>query len=165
MRGVSFFARLFASAWPPGPKTPFAAGVAALERRRFDDALAHFAVALEYAESERERAVVHNKLGLTYLRRGDRQGAVAAFTAALDADDRCVAAIVNVGNLLLEDGILDDAVAHYKAALALDDGFGAAHLNLGIAYKRQGRQPEAVREFRRAARLEAQRRTGSREPN
>jgi tetratricopeptide (TPR) repeat protein len=152
---VSFFARLFGSTWPRAPKTPFAAGVAALDKRRFDEALTHFAAALAQAASARERALVHNKLGIAYLRRGDRPAAVGAFCAALDADQRCVPAIVNVGNLLLEDGVLDDAVAHYAAALSIDDTYAAAHLNLGIAYKRQNRRAEAVREFRHAARLEA----------
>jgi tetratricopeptide (TPR) repeat protein len=146
---------MFGTTWPRAPKTPFAAGVAALEQRRVDEALAHFATALASAASDRERALVHNKRGLALLVRGDRNAAVAAFVAALDADDRCAPAIVNVGNLLLEDGILNDAVAHYEAALAIDDASAAAHLNLGIAQKRLGRRTEAVREFRRAAALEA----------
>jgi tetratricopeptide (TPR) repeat protein len=150
---VSFFARLFGSTWPGVPKTPFAAGVAALERRRIDEALAHFAHALAYATSESERALVHNKCALAHLRRGDREAAVAALTAALEADARCVPALVTAGNLLLEDGAVDDAVAHYQSALTIDDTYAAAHLNLGIAYKRQGRRAEAVREFRRAHRL------------
>ncbi len=124
---------MFGTTWPRAPKTPFAAGVAALDQQRVDEALAHFATALASAASDRERALVHNKRGLALLRaRRPAAAAVAAFVAALDADDRCAPAIVNVGNLLLEDGVLNDAVAHYQAALAIDDAYAAAHLNLGM---------------------------------
>jgi tetratricopeptide (TPR) repeat protein len=154
MEQVSFFARLFGSTKPPAPRTPFAAGIAALERRCFDEALEHFAAALADT-SPSQRALVHNKRALTYLQSGDRIAAVAAFVAALETDERCVPAIVNVGNLLLEDGHIDDALAHYEAALRIDDGYAPGHFNLGIAFKRLGRRTDAVRAFRRAARLEA----------
>jgi tetratricopeptide (TPR) repeat protein len=152
---VSFFARLFGSARPGTPGTPLAAGVAALDRQHFDEALDHFSAALAAAQTERERGGVHNKRALAFLQRGDRSAAVAALAQALEADDRCVPAIVNVGNLLLEDGIIDDAIAHYEAALRIDDTYAAAHLNAGIAYRRLGRRADAVRAFRRAHRLDA----------
>jgi tetratricopeptide (TPR) repeat protein len=155
MGPVSFFARLFGSRLPPSPRTPFEAGVAALDQQRFDEASAHFAAALEAAATGAQRALVHNKRALISLQRGDRAAAIAAFVAALDADERCVPAIVNVGNLLLEDGVLDDAVAHYESALRLDEAYAPGHHNLGIAYKRLGRRADAVREFRRADRIEA----------
>ncbi len=150
---MSFFARLFGSTAPLAT-TPLAAGVTALERGLFAEALAHFGVALSAAQTGGQRALVHNKCALAHLGRGDREAAVDALCAALLADDRCVPALVNVGNLLLEDGCVDDAVAHYEAALRIDDAYAAAHLNLGIAFKRSGRKADAVREFRRADRLE-----------
>jgi tetratricopeptide (TPR) repeat protein len=152
MAEVSFFGRLFGSARATCA-TPFEAGVAALEAGRIDDALASLSAAIAVAESENQRALVHNKRALAQLRRGDRTAAVADFVEALAADSRCVAAIVNVGNLLLEDGIFDDAIAHYEAALRVDDAYADAHLNVGIAYKRLGRRADAVRAFRRAHRL------------
>jgi len=152
--GVTFFVRLLGMAWRRTPPSPFAAGVDALERGRHDEALAHFATALARAETAGERSRIENKRALTLLARRDRPAAVAALAAALAWDPRCVAAIVNIGNLLLEDGVVDDAVAHYEAALRIDDGYAPAHLNLGIAYKRMGRRADAVREFRRASRIE-----------
>ncbi|MFN2460166.1 MAG: tetratricopeptide repeat protein [Candidatus Velthaea sp.] len=151
---MTLFARLrrFASAAPPA--TPFAAGVAALERNRIDEALAHFARAHAVAASANERAAVANKRGVAHVRRGDREAAVGAFVDAVLADASFVPAIVNIGNLLLEDDAVDEAVIHYEAALLLDDTYAAGHLNLGVAYKRLGRRGEAVREFRRANRLE-----------
>jgi tetratricopeptide (TPR) repeat protein len=127
----------------------------ALERREFDTALSYFATALEAATTGPGRALVHNKRALTYLQLGDASATVAALVDALWADPRCVPAIVNVGNLLLEDAVLDDAVAHFEAALRIDEAYAAGHFNLGIAYKRLGRQADAVRAFRRADRIEA----------
>ncbi len=152
---MSFFARLLALVRPAAPKTSFAAGVAALDRRRLDEALTHFHTALATASNAADRAAVQNKVGITQLRRGDREAAVAAFVSALEADDRCVAVIVNIGNLLFEDGAFDEAIEHYTAALRIDDDYANAHLNLGVAYKKLGRRAEAVREFRRASRLES----------
>lgn len=141
-------------AWPATPRTPFEAGVAAFERRRFDEARGAFDAALRAAVSDAERATVLNKIALTYLAQRDIDRAVAYFTAALAIDARCVAVLVNVGNLLLEAGVLDDALAHYEAALRIDDTYAPAHFNLGIAYKRLGRRADAVRSLRRATRLE-----------
>jgi tetratricopeptide (TPR) repeat protein len=157
---VSFFARLLGRASGAGAgaaATPLAAGVAALERGLLDDALTHFGIALAAAAGPAERALVQNKRGLAFLRRGDRASAIAAFVDALGDDGRCAPVIVNVGNLLLEDGVLDDAVAHYEAALRFDTAYAPAQLNLGIAYKRLGRHADAVRAFRRAAQLESRR--------
>lgn len=72
------------------------------------------------------------------------------FAMALELSPAFAPALVNVGNLLLEDGDLKGAVARYEAALRSDDGYHVAHLNLGVAYKKLGRHAEAVREFRRA---------------
>jgi protein O-GlcNAc transferase len=153
---VSFFARLFGMAQAPAQPTRYDAGVAALERQRFAEALTHFGAALGEAATPAQRALVHNKRALTFLRQGGAAAAaLEALCDALDADPRCVPAIVNVGNLLLEDGVLDDAITHYEAALRIDDGYAAAHLNVGIAYKRLGRRGDAVRAFRRANRLDA----------
>lgn len=152
---VSFFVRLFGSVRRGASATPLAAGIAALDRQRFDEALEHFSAALDAAQSGRERGLVHNKRALTFLQRGDRPAAVGALVEALEADERCVPAIVNIGNLLLEDGAVDDAVAHFQAALRLDDTYAAGYLNLGIAYRKLGRRADAVRAFRRAHRLDA----------
>jgi tetratricopeptide (TPR) repeat protein len=155
MPNVSFFARLLGRARGEPPASPLAAGVAALERGLLDDALIHFELALAGATTPGERALVQNKRGLAFLQRRDRAAAIAAFVEALAEDGRCAPVVVNIGNLLLEDGVLDDAVAHYEAALRFDAAYAPAQLNIGIAYKRLGRHADAVRAFRRAAQLEA----------
>lgn len=151
---MTLFARLRRFAWAPPPATPYAAGVAALERNRIEEALAHFARAEAGAATPEARASAANKRGIAHVRRGDRAAAVDAFVDALLAHPSFVPAIVNVGNMLLEDGAVDEAVEHYEAAVRLDDTYAVGHLNLGVAYKRLGRRGDAVRAFRRANRLE-----------
>jgi len=136
-----------------GDLSALEAGVAALDERRFSDALGYFDRALA-GESESDRAVLHNKRGIALVRLRELERALDAFVAALEIEQH-VPAIVNIGNLLLESGDIDDAIVHYEAALRIDDDYATAHLNLGVAFKRLGRRAEAVREFRRANRLES----------
>jgi tetratricopeptide (TPR) repeat protein len=97
---------------------------------------------------------VLNERAVAAIRAGERETAVALLTAALEADARSVRTIVNVGNLLLEDGAIDDAIAHYEAALLLDERYAPAHHNLGVALHRRGDRAASVRHLRRATRLE-----------
>jgi len=148
---VSIFARLAGFAWKP--RSPLAAATAALERGDFAAALALAETALAQAQSDATRAAAHNKRGVVLVRTEDRDGAVLAFLAALEAEPRHVPAIVNVGNLLLESGMTADAIEHYEAALRLDDRYAPAYQNLGVALRRLGRRGESVRALRAAGRL------------
>ena len=126
----------------------------ALDRHRLDEALVHFTQAYEEAEAPAQRATAANKIGIVHVEREARDEALAAFLLAIEHDAAHVPSIVNVGNLLLEDGDVEEAIVHYQAALRLDDEYSVGHLNLGVALKKLGRRGEAVREFRRASRLE-----------
>jgi len=88
------------------------------------------------------------------IRAGQRESAVALLADALVLDERSVRTIVNVGNMLLEDGAVDEAIVHYEAALRLDDRYAPAHHNLGVALRRRGDRAASVRHLRRATRLE-----------
>jgi tetratricopeptide (TPR) repeat protein len=153
---MSFFARLFriAPVMPPGP---LERGALALRAGRLDEAERCFHEALAAAAAGRERALAHNKLALLALARDDRPAAQAALDDALRTFPACVPAIVNAGNLLLEDGDTDGAIARFEAAISLDPDFPEAHHNLGVAYRRAGRRSDAVRELRRATGLERRR--------
>lgn len=150
------FLRRFAVGQPPG-RSPYAEGTIALERGRLVDALAFFTDAYDTASDDAQRAGALNKRGVTYVRRGERDAALADFIAVLEIDPRYVPTITNLGNLLLEDGDHDEAIEHYEAALRLDDDYHVAHLNLAVAYKKTGRRAESVRHLRRANRLEGKR--------
>jgi tetratricopeptide (TPR) repeat protein len=156
---MRFFARLFRIA-PAPPPGPLERGVWALGRGDLDEAERCFAAALALAGADGERALVHNKRALVAVARGDRAAADAAIGEALRADEGCVPAIVNAGNLLLEDGDIDGAIARFERAIGLDPDYPEAHHNLGVAFRRAGRRSDAVRELRRATGLERRRKKG-----
>jgi tetratricopeptide (TPR) repeat protein len=153
MRNIEriIFARLAGFAWKP--RSPLAAATAALERGDVAGALAFAERALAQADTPAAHAAAHNKRGVVLVRGGDRDAAVFAFLAALEAEPRHVPAIVNVGNLLLESGMTADAIEHYEAALRLDDRYAPAYQNLGVALRRLGRLAESVRALRAAGRV------------
>jgi tetratricopeptide (TPR) repeat protein len=153
---MSFFARLFRIA-PVTPAGPLERGALALRHGELDAAERAFNEALQAAESDRERALAHNKRALVALARGDRPAVEAALGEALSAFPACVPAMVNAGNLLLEDGDVDGAIARFEAAILLDPDYPEAHHNLGVAFRRAGRRSDAVRELRRATGLERRR--------
>jgi tetratricopeptide (TPR) repeat protein len=153
---MGFFARLFriAPALPPGP---LERGAGALRRGRLDEAERAFEEAVAAAPDGPALALAHNKRALLALARADRAAAGAALAQALRAHEACVPAIVNAGNLLLEDGDIAGAVARFELAIRLDPDYPEAHHNLGVAYRRSGRPGDAVRELRRATGLERRR--------
>jgi tetratricopeptide (TPR) repeat protein len=136
------------------PATPYERGVVALESGRHDEALAEFEAALAVATGVAERAAAHNKHGVTLVALGRSDAALADFCAALALDERFAPALVNLGNLLLEDGHTLDAIDYYEAAIRADEKYAVAYRNLGIAHKRVGRRADSVRNLRTATRLE-----------
>ncbi|MDE2573195.1 MAG: tetratricopeptide repeat protein [bacterium] len=137
-----------------GPAGPFEAGVAAIEAGRYREAVHLLTRALH--ESGRDAAVVAailNKRGVALVHREERDQALADFRAALDSDPKCTAAIVNLGNLALEDGEVERAIEQYQAALRIDAECALAHHNLGAAYRQLGRRSESVQHLRAAEKI------------
>ena len=64
---------------------------------------------------------------------GDREGAVAAYRAFLNAHPSNVEARSNLGVVLAQLGRFTDAIEAYRAALAIDAKQPRIRLNLGIA--------------------------------
>lgn len=134
--------------------SPYERGLAALDAGHLEQAVAAFGESLAAEPPPARRTEAHNKRGVALVALGRRDEALADFCAALDYDERCAPALVNLGNLLLEAGHLHDAIDYYEAALRIDDASAGAHRNLGIAYKRAGRHADAVRHLRAAVRHE-----------
>ncbi len=149
--------QLFAAFARRPRRDAFERGVAALERGERSQAFIEFETALAEASDDARRAAVHNKRGVAFMALGERDAALAAFASALDVDERCAAALTNLGNLLFEDGHVADAVDYYTAALRADAAYALAHRNLGVALKRLGRRSEAVRSLRTASRSASRR--------
>jgi tetratricopeptide (TPR) repeat protein len=151
-----FAVRTFFAALREGPpRGALADGLRAIADGRYADAEAALRAALAEASDGAGRARVHNKLGVAYIAAERRDDALVAFAAALECDGACAPALVNIGNLLLDDGHVEDAIDHYTAAIAADERYPLAHRNLGVALRRLGRLGESVRALRTADRCEA----------
>lgn len=133
---------------------PYVRAVRLLERGDAPAAEAALTRLLETAATPEERARILNKRGVAHVALKRRDDAVRDFTLALESQPRYAPTLTNVGNLLLEEGVLDDAVAHYEAAIRSDETYAVAHLNLSVAYRKAGKRADAVRELRTAHRLE-----------
>jgi serine/threonine protein kinase/Flp pilus assembly protein TadD len=96
---------------------------------------------------------VHNNLGLALRARGDVDGAIRRYLAALQIDPTYAMAHYNLGNARHEKGQLDDAIAEYREALCLQKDYPEALTNLGNALRDKGLLDEAIAEHQEALRL------------
>lgn len=136
------------------PLAPYELALRALAQGEYADALRRLdALFNDETFTLRDRAAIANKRGVALVGLGRREEARRAFEQALELQPRFAPALVNLGNLLLEQGELDAAVAQYESAIVSDDRYAPAHHNLAVAYKRLGRTADSVRELRRAQKL------------
>lgn len=91
--------------------------------------------------------------GALAARRGDAEGAVMRYRAALALAPRFVKALSNLGAALSGLGRFDEAEAPLMLALQEDPLHGPATINLGQVRLAQGRADEAVELLRRAVEL------------
>lgn len=131
--------------------TSFQAGLREMQRGNFADAITQFTKAIEH---EDHAATALSKRGVCHIRLGERELAARDFEHALSVDSRCLAALVNLGNMALEDDRVEDAIERYARALAIDPEYPMAHHNLGVAYRKMGRLADSVNELRAAAKFE-----------
>jgi tetratricopeptide (TPR) repeat protein len=139
------------------PRTAFERAAAALNKGRADEALVLLDEMLLREERPSLRARIQSKRAVALIALRRRDEARAVLNLALGEDERCAPALVNFGNLLLEDGDPAHAVEYYNAAIQADSEYAGAYFNLGVALKKMGRRSEAVRHLRTAQRLEMRR--------
>ena len=60
----------------------------------------------------------------------------------------------NLGNALVDDGLIADAIAHYETALRIKPDYPEAHSNLGNALLKAGRVADSIAECQAALKLE-----------
>ena len=102
---------------PKDAKKAFEKGQEALKKNKPDDAMKHFQKAVdlypEYAEA-------WDQLGKLQADKGDRAGAAASFDAAVKADPKFVAPLVDITLMQVEDKKWDKVVETSDKALKLD---------------------------------------------
>ncbi len=91
-------------------------------------------------------------LAIALRQRGDVDGAIAQYRAALHLKPDYAEAHYNLGVALNAKGRTDEAIAEYREATRLKPDHSEAHNNLGGALYEKGQLDEAVAEFREAIR-------------
>ena len=100
-----------------------------------------------------DHAMSHMQLGTICGRRGDDEGALRHFGAAVRLIPKAPEAHQNFATANFASGRLAAAARHYRMALKLDDSYFNAQFNLGRVLLAQGRRAEAKRALQRAAEL------------
>ena len=98
--------------------------------------------------------LAYNNRGVARKQAGDRQGALADFTEAIDLNPRDARAWVNRANLHFDAGELDAALKDYNKSLELDLKNAEAYASRGAAYGAQNRYDLAERDLSRAIELD-----------
>lgn len=117
------------------------------ERGRIDEALGHFATALQAAPDDVQTLVRHGNT-LIGLRRYD--DALASFDRALAVSPLVLDALCNRGGALRALGRLDDALDTYDRALMVDPHSFESWFNRGVVLRELRRAADALHCFDRA---------------
>lgn len=97
--------------------------------------------------------VVHNNLGVTYLRAGDRDKALAHFRRAFELNPGYEDALLNLALCASKAGDLQGAARYVEAALQEDPRSDRAHVTLGFILLEQGMPGSAAEHFREVIRI------------
>jgi probable HAF family extracellular repeat protein len=92
---------------------------------------------------------VYLNLGVALSEKGDKDGAILCYQAALKIDPNYAMAHRNLGNALSAKGLLEHAIAAYRKALAIQKDYVEAHHGLGNALSDNGQLDEAIAEFKK----------------
>ena len=91
-----------------------------------------------------------SELGYVLYKRGDHEGAVRFYTAALAGHPSSVGAHNNLGTALAARNKLDEAIACYRKAIELGPKNAKSHYNLGNTLQGMGNLEGAIAEYRTA---------------
>jgi tetratricopeptide (TPR) repeat protein len=93
-------------------------------------------------------------LGEDLSHRGDYEGAVRFYTAAVSLRPNSAAAHTNLGAVLERQKKPDEAIRHYRRAIEIDPRCAVAHSNLGNLLAGQKKWEEAIRHYRTAIEID-----------
>jgi tetratricopeptide (TPR) repeat protein len=101
-----------------------------------------------------ERAATHIEAGNAHFARGDAQGAIECYRAALAEDPASFRAHLNLGIVLAACGRRDEAIRQYARALQIAPDSTKALVNLGNAEREAGNAARARELYARALSLD-----------
>ncbi|MFP4220950.1 MAG: tetratricopeptide repeat-containing serine protease family protein, partial [Phormidium sp.] len=98
---------------------------------------------------------LHVQQGNLYFAQGDYQGAIAEFTAAIEAEDESGMAYTNRAVAWIQLRDYAAAIEDLTAAIANGEYDARTHYNRGVAYARQGNLQAAEQDYTRAIQLDS----------
>lgn len=119
----------------------------AAQNRQWANDEALWRAAAEHSPNSR---VVHMALGEMAEGKGDLEGALREYAAALQVHPDIIDALNNSGFVLAGLGRWPEAAARFERVVELTPNKAIAHFNLSFAYGRLRRYPEALSELERA---------------
>ncbi|HEX6624875.1 MAG TPA: tetratricopeptide repeat protein, partial [Pyrinomonadaceae bacterium] len=134
----------------------YALGTVWQQQGKLDEAIAAYREALRHAPNAPE---IHNTLGATLSRKGDREAARAEFQEAarlnkIKSDVQAAMFATNTGIARLNEGDLDAAIERFRAAIQLDPTSAQAFYNLAKALRRKGQTDAARAAYQKAKGLD-----------
>jgi tetratricopeptide (TPR) repeat protein len=118
---------------------------------RFDDAIGHYARALELAPND---YCGYYGLGVAHLRRHELPGAIEYLRRAVVLQPKSGETRLALGSVLLQSGDVAGALTELKSAVANKPDLRQAYALLARAYRLLGRQNEAEESLKKARQLE-----------
>ena len=93
-------------------------------------------------------AMIHNSLGLAYVRKGLYSSAASEYMTSLELDDKCVECYNNFGFLKSILGEEFEAKKYLERAINLSATYPAPYFNLAVLYEKGGDVGNAVKYYR-----------------
>ena len=125
-------------------------GVALAEQGRLEEAIGHYAKALQIKPCLVE---AHNNLGRALAKQGRFEEAIGHYSKALQIKPDYAMAHSNLGVALAEQARFEEAISHFSEALEIKPNYAKAHSNLGVALMRQGNFKEAISHYAKALQI------------
>src|SRR5438876_487692 len=147
---LTFSARGFAQTKSKDAAAYANSGIAKLQKKDFNGAIADFNRALQL---DPKLAKAYDDRGLAKQGKGDLDGAIADFNHALQLDPKDAKACDNRGVAKRHKGDFDGAIADFNRALQFDPKDAKAYVNRGIAKQQKGNLDGAIADFNRALQL------------
>ena len=131
-------------------------GLAHLQEKNYESALADFDKSLNLSSFDRRDDLIYINRGLALQALGRKDAAKQDFMKALQVAPRSLEATINLGTVLFDEGNYAAAEMQFKKALELKPSDASANYNLAKTLAKLGRHKEAVSFYQRLLQVEKQ---------
>lgn len=117
-----------------------------IDRKNYVEALKAFT---EVLKEDSQSYPTLNKIGVTYVKMGEKEKAREYFLKALEINESYGPSLVNMGNIQSENGNRDGAIEYYEEAVKKDPEYYLAYYNLAAIHKANGNYEEYVKNIKK----------------